>query len=62
MSQETHTMTGPVMHSLSRVKEWDMNPRDVYDADRQLMVNSLLEVGFLPLPAAGPRAHGGAEC
>jgi hypothetical protein len=39
-------MTGPVMHSLSRVKEWDMNPRDVYDADRQLMVNSLLEVGL----------------
>ena len=46
MSKETHTMTGPVMRSLSRVKEWDMNPRDVYDADRMLMVHSLQEVGL----------------
>ena len=37
MSKETHTMTGPVMHSLSRVMEWDMNPRHSGEGYLQIM-------------------------
>ena len=46
MNNDKHTMTGPVMRSLSRVMEWSANPRQGVYAGIAEMVESLRENGL----------------